>query len=52
MSTSEPVDTCPFCGSIITNWEEIGRANSDIALENPETFYLRNYVRGGGRNED
>ena len=23
MSTTEPVDTCPFCGSIISNWEEV-----------------------------
>lgn len=23
MSTSEPVETCPFCGSIITNWMDI-----------------------------
>lgn len=32
MSTSEPVTTCPFCGSIITNWEDImiKRDNSDF----------------------
>lgn len=23
MSTAEPVETCPFCGSIISNWEDI-----------------------------
>lgn len=23
MSTSEPVETCPFCGSIISNWMDI-----------------------------
>lgn len=23
MSTSEPVDTCPFCGSIMSNWMDI-----------------------------
>ena len=23
MSTSEPVETCPFCGSVISNWMDI-----------------------------
>lgn len=23
MSTAEPVETCPFCGSIISNWIDI-----------------------------
>ena len=23
MSTAEPVETCPFCGSIISNWMDI-----------------------------
>ena len=23
MSTTEPVETCPFCGSIISNWMDI-----------------------------
>ena len=35
MSVPEPVDTCPFCGSIITNWEELARECSDLPLENP-----------------
>ena len=35
MSVPEPVDTCPFCGSIIINWEELARKCSDLTLENP-----------------
>ena len=23
MSTAEPVETCPFCGSIISNWMDV-----------------------------
>lgn len=23
MSTAEPVETCPFCGSVISNWMDI-----------------------------
>ena len=50
MSTAEPVETCPFCGSIISNW-----MNLVIQIENdkirsmfdidPETGKNR-YARG------
>ena len=29
MSTSEPVEVCPFCGSIISNYEQIFIDNSN-----------------------
>lgn len=48
MSTPDPVDTCPFCGSMITNWEEIARVHSTMDLENPDTFYLNEF---GGNDE-
>ena len=39
MSTSDPVAYCPYCGSIISNYEEVMRANINIDPPDPETLY-------------
>ena len=37
MSTSEPIEICPFCGSIISNWMDIIIQKENDKMYPPET---------------
>ena len=45
MSTTEPVETCPFCGSIISNWMDV-----IISLENDKMRPLMDIDPETGKN--